>query len=59
VRQNFITSLEDSATLQETSERSSNIPSKLTNIRYIPWLTDEETEEYNADEYMLTSRTPC
>jgi hypothetical protein len=22
------------------------------NIRYIPRLTDEETKEYNADEYM-------
>jgi hypothetical protein len=23
-----------------------------TNIRYIPFLTDKETEKYNADEYM-------
>jgi hypothetical protein len=29
-----------------------NIASKPTNIGYIPQLTDEPTEEYNADEYM-------
>jgi hypothetical protein len=34
-------------------KRSSvNIAYKLTNVGYIPCLTEESTKEYNADEYM-------